>query len=204
MDANTLNNAAPVCPNCNKPVKPGAKFCNGCGTKLNQAPAASAFAPVEDTTPANNAFAPVEEAAPANNAFAPAEEKMPEATTVFDPYADEAPASFAPVEEAAPASFAPVEEAAPAAFGAMGEAKAETQAFAPAEEKPASAAFSTIEAPKKANDNAPAFGSVEAKPEKEAKVVVEEKYEEPESVFAQGLPEWSIEPPLTAVKRRRH
>lgn len=29
------------------------------------------------------------------------------------------------------------------------------------------------------------------------------KYEEPETVFAKGLPDWSIEPPLVMVRRRR-
>lgn len=201
MDANTLNNAAKVCPACGKPVKPGAKFCIGCGTKLEQAPAApAAFAPVEEPAPADNAFAPVD-AAPANDAFAPAEEPA----EAFDPYASEAPVAFGAPEEAAPAFGSP-EEAAPSAFGTISEAAAE----APVKEEPAVDAFPTFDevskadTDKKSNDDAPAFGSFDAKPEKAAKVVVEEKYEEPDSVFAQGLPEWSVEPPLTAVKRRRH
>lgn len=39
------------------------------------------------------------------------------------------------------------------------------------------------------------------KPVKPVKPVVE--YVEPESVFAQGLPEWSIEPPQVMVRRKR-
>lgn len=40
---------------------------------------------------------------------------------------------------------------------------------------------------------APAFAPVEQKPEK--------PYVEPESVFAQGLPAWSLEPPQVVVRR---
>lgn len=48
----------------------------------------------------------------------------------------------------------------------------------------------------------------EVKPKEEYKEPVKvikpvEVYEEPESVFAEGLPEWSIEPPQVMVRRKR-
>ncbi len=46
-------------------------------------------------------------------------------------------------------------------------------------------------------NNAPAFESV-----KESAPVKAFKYEEPINVFAQGLPDWSIEPPQVMVRRR--
>lgn len=51
---------------------------------------------------------------------------------------------------------------------------------------------------KNAAPDVPAFESVkEASPEKK-----KAKYVEPNNVFAQGLPEWSIEPPQIMVRRR--
>ena len=43
--------------------------------------------------------------------------------------------------------------------------------------------------------------AVVKEPEKAAPVV--EKFEEPESVFAEGLPSWDIEPPQVMVRRKR-
>ena len=43
---------------------------------------------------------------------------------------------------------------------------------------------------KETETSAPAFGSVER------------KYVEPNNAFAQGLPEWSLEPPQVAIRRR--
>lgn len=56
-------------------------------------------------------------------------------------------------------------------------------------------------------DNAPAFAPVKEAATGEAeKVEVKsakmEKYEEPISVFAQGLPAWNLEPPQVMVRRR--
>lgn len=45
--------------------------------------------------------------------------------------------------------------------------------------------------------DAPAF-----KPAKEAAPVKTVKYVEPNNVFAQGLPDWSVEPPQVVVRRR--
>ena len=53
-----------------------------------------------------------------------------------------------------------------------------------------------IATPKKTANNAPAFESA-----KETVAVTSAKYTEPESVFAQGLPAWSIEPPQIMVRR---
>ncbi len=112
-----------------------------------------------------------------------------------EPVKEEAPA-FAPVQEEAPAkeeapAFTPVQEEAPA--------KEEAPAFAPVQE----------EAP--AKEEAPAFAPVqeqpkvkEAPPEKKEvkKAAPKSSYKEPESVFAQGLPEWDIVPPQIMVRRR--
>ena len=52
-----------------------------------------------------------------------------------------------------------------------------------------------IAVPQEAQNNAPAFEPANEAP---AKVV---KYVEPSNVFAQGLPNWSIEPPQVMVRR---
>ena len=101
---------------------------------------------------------------------------------------DTAPA-FATVEETPAASQSP-------AFASVEETSAVSQspAFAAAEETPAvsqSPAFAAVEE-KAAKTKAPAFVSVP---------VVQEE-EEPKSAFAQGLPEWSLEPPMMVVRRK--
>ncbi len=57
-----------------------------------------------------------------------------------------------------------------------------------------------IEAAKPA-DAAPAFAPA-AEPEAAAAPEKKVKYVEPDNVFAQGLPDWSIEPPQVLVRRR--
>lgn len=47
-------------------------------------------------------------------------------------------------------------------------------------------------------DDAPAFAPAQETPVAPAKVA---KYVEPKSAFAEGLPEWSIEPPQVMVRR---
>ena len=101
---------------------------------------------------------------------------------------DTAPA-FATVEETPAASQSP-------AFASVEETPAVSQspAFASVEESPAvsqSPAFAAVEE-KAAKTKAPAFASVP---------VVQEE-EEPKSAFAQGLPEWSLEPPMMVVRRK--
>lgn len=55
-----------------------------------------------------------------------------------------------------------------------------------------------ITAPKEAANNAPAF-----EPDKETVAPAKAaNYVEPNNVFAQGLPDWSIEPPQVMVRRR--
>ena len=56
-------------------------------------------------------------------------------------------------------------------------------------------------------DTAPAFASVEETPAVSqspafASVPVVQEEEEPKSAFAQGLPEWSLEPPMMVVRRK--
>ncbi len=119
MDNMTNNIAADkplVCPQCGKNNKAVAKFCVGCGFKFEQpAPAAAAFAPVEEKT-STVAFAPAEEKKEEPVlVFAPAEEKKEEAAPVFAPAEPEKEAAapvFTPAEDkkdAAPA-FAPEEK----------------------------------------------------------------------------------------------
>ena len=50
---------------------------------------------------------------------------------------------------------------------------------------------------KETETSAPAFGSVE-----NAVTDKTRKYVEPNNAFAQGLPEWSLEPPQVAIRRR--
>ena len=53
-----------------------------------------------------------------------------------------------------------------------------------------------IAVPQEAQNNAPAFAPAQEAPAKA------EKYVEPNNIFAQGLPNWSIEPPQVMVRRR--
>ncbi len=70
-----------------------------------------------------------------------------------------------------------------------------TPAFGPATDKSNTPAFAPASAP--ADNNAaaaPAFAPAPAAPVS--------TYVEPASVFAEGLPEWSLEPPQVMVRRR--
>ena len=82
-------------------------------------------------------------------------------------------------------------------------------AFASVEETPAvsqSPAFTSVEETP-AVSQSPAFAAVEEKAAKTkapafASVPVVQEEEEPKSAFAQGLPEWSLEPPMMVVRRK--
>ena len=82
-------------------------------------------------------------------------------------------------------------------------------AFASVEETPAvsqSPAFTSVEETP-AVSQSPAFASVEETPAVSqspafASVPVVQEEEEPKSAFAQGLPEWSLEPPMMVVRRK--
>ena len=84
-----------------------------------------------------------------------------------------------------------------------------TPAFASVEETPAvsqSPAFTSVEETP-AVSQSPAFASVEETPAVSqspafASVPVVQEEEEPKSAFAQGLPEWSLEPPMMVVRRK--
>ena len=116
---------------------------------------------------------------------------------------DTAPA-FAAVEETPAASQSP-------AFASVEESPAVSQspAFASVEETPAvsqSPAFASVEETP-AVSQSPAFAAVEEKAAKTkapafASVPVVQEEEEPKSAFAQGLPEWSLEPPMMVVRRK--
>lgn len=56
-----------------------------------------------------------------------------------------------------------------------------------------------ITVPREAKNDAPAFAPATEPVEKEKAAPV--KYVEPANVFAQGLPNWSIEPPQVMVRR---
>ena len=70
-------------------------------------------------------------------------------------------------------------------------------------------AFGSVNETEPAKESAPAFGAVaeteapanEAIPV-QAQPAKVERYVEPSNVFAQGLPEWNIEPPQVMVRRR--
>lgn len=84
-----------------------------------------------------------------------------------------------------------------------------TPAFTSVEETPAvsqSPAFASVEETP-AVSQSPAFTSVEEKSSKVkapafVSVPVAQEEEEPKSAFAQGLPEWNLEPPMMVVRRK--
>lgn len=163
------------CPNCNTVNKADSRFCIGCGAELKK------DIPV-DTAPA---FATIEEQ--------PAEDPEPNAV------AEETDEALADAVDTAPA-FATVDEQ-------------------PAEAtEPNAVAEEAAEALADASDTAPAFATVEAQsvdiPETDVEVnetpkaaepifLQEETADDSVSVFAQGLPEWNLEPPQVMVRRHR-
>ena len=87
-----------------------------------------------------------------------------------------------------------------------------TNAFAPVETTETTNAFAPVTetVSEKVNNNvAPAFTPVNEVKAEEPVVKAPEvvkpvsNYVEPESVFAQGLPEWSVEPPQVVVRRHK-
>ncbi|MGN0699803.1 MAG: zinc-ribbon domain-containing protein, partial [Oscillospiraceae bacterium] len=99
-----------ICPNCNKPVNDGAKFCSGCGFKIEAA------APAE---PAMPTAAAVEQPAPAEPAIPAAGEYVaPTATAVEQPAPAAQPVMPSAGEYVAPTATA-VEQPAPAAQPVM-------------------------------------------------------------------------------------
>ena len=117
--------------------------------------------------------------------------------------ADVAPAAFEPVAAAETATaFEPVASTeAVNPFESVG-ATETTNAFEPVN------VIETVKEDEK-KEVAPAFTPVNEvkaeEPEVKAPEVVKpvNNYVEPESVFAQGLPEWSVEPPQVVVRRRK-
>ncbi len=69
-----------------------------------------------------------------------------------------------------------------------------------------------LSAPAASENSAPAFASVNPQPARQAapqpaapkpeQPAPVKKYVEPSAAFAEGLPEWSIEPPQVVVRRR--
>ena len=115
---------------------------------------------------------------PAKEAFAPVAEEAEPAKEAFAPVAEEA--------EPAKEAFAPVVEQVKLAKEAFASVK---EAFQPAQEtaEPVKEAFQPV--------------NEEIVPVKKTVAPAIGKYVEPSCVFAQGLPEWSIEPPQVMVRR---
>lgn len=129
------------------------------------------------------------------------------------PLAAAAPADNAPVSK--PASE-PAKPAEPAKAEKPAESATPFQPVKPSEpaKPPVQAAASSAQ-PQNAASSASPFKSVESAPEKKAdatqktvtprKPVKPEKkavhYVEPSNAFAQGLPSWSLEPPMVMVRR---
>ena len=121
-----------ICPNCNKPVSDGAKFCSGCGFKIEAA------APAEPAMPTATA---VEQPAPAAQPVMPAagEYVASTATAVEQPAPAAQPVMPAEGEYVAPTATA-VEQPAPAAQPVMPAAGEYVAPTATAVEQPAPAA----------------------------------------------------------------
>ena len=153
--------AAPVaarpmrfCPKCGKQLIPGAVFCGGCGTRLNQTPVAPQPAPMAPR-PAPVVEPPVFKAPPVQEP-APFEPAPEVELAPFEPAPDEKPAPFEPAPfepvpevELAPFEPAPEEEPAPfepAPFESALEEEPTT--FEPAlEEEPTAFAFAPVADP---------------------------------------------------------
>ncbi|MBR5307803.1 MAG: zinc ribbon domain-containing protein [Clostridia bacterium] len=168
-----------VCKQCGTANESDSKFCSTCGSKIeaasDSAPAKeSAFTPVGNEPAKESAFAPVSGEPAKESAFAPV--------------------SSEPAKESA---FAPVGSASvkESAFAPIGGVPAKESAT-PADDKP-KPAFAPD-----ASAFPPAKEASEAAPEtKAAQETPVHEYVEPKSVFAEGLPEWSIEPPQVVVRR---
>lgn len=209
--ANFINSVASgqgmPCPNCNTLNKSDSRFCTACGTKL------------ESATPQENLQCPncnTVNKADSRFCIGCGAELNQKASI------DTAPA-FATVKEQ-PAENAEPNTVDEEATEGLADATDTTPAFAAAEEQPTEDAEPntvTEEVTEKladATDMAPAFATVEARseeiPEKNVEVnetskavepifVQEEIDDDSVSVFAQGLPEWNLEPPQVMVRRHR-
>ncbi|MBR1757799.1 MAG: zinc ribbon domain-containing protein [Lachnospiraceae bacterium] len=198
MDVNVLNAVVSgqekICPGCGARNQADSRFCFACGTSLIDVPVVKE----EAETAAETAFETVKETA-TESAFAPVKEEVKEEVK-------ESAAAFAPADNNTPAFGAAKKRSFLPPTGA-GEVKAETGK----EDQPA-AAFNPVKkrempvknveekaAPKEVK---PAFEA--AKPQKASQKSHDGWYKEPEAVFAQGLPEWTIEPPQVMVRRKKH
>ena len=126
--------------------------------------------------------------------------------------ADATPAAFEPVTNTEPATaFKPVENT--NAFEPV-ETTGTVNAFEPIGATETTNAFEPVNVTETLNEAekqeaAPAFAPVNEVKAEEPEVKAPEavkpvsNYVEPESVFAQGLPEWSVEPPQVVVRRRK-
>ena len=112
------------------------------------------------------------------------EEPKPEATPAFEPVKKVEPApAFEPVKKVEPApAFEPVKKVEP------------TPAFEPVKKEEPAPAFEPV----KKVEPAPAF-----EPVKKTEIKREVVYQEPESVFAKGLPDWDMVPPQVMVRRKK-
>lgn len=176
-NADFVNNVASgegiPCPNCHIMNNPNNKFCITCGTQLINENATQNFVP---------AFSQIDETEVNEVLNSVKESEMFNENTGNDIFSDNSVADVFS-ENNATDVFSDINVA-----DVFSESNA-TEAFS--EIKPTEA-FAEIKEP-------------EVVPEIKVQKVEQPKvtYVEPESVFAQGLPSWSIEPPQVVVRRRR-
>ena len=124
------------------------------------------------------------------------EEPKPEATPAFEPVKKVEPApAFEPVKKVEPApAFEPVKKEEPApAFEPVKKVEP-APAFEPVKKVETAPAFEPV----KKVEPAPAF-----EPVKKTEIKRDVVYQEPESVFAKGLPDWDMVPPQVMVRRKK-
>ena len=220
MDAKSntnFNNSAAggqlvFCSACGAQNTPDCRFCTSCGNRLVILPEA----PATPVTPAasDGSAAPVRSSAPAfqtvsDESFDTGEKPVSDAVTpvssaasAFQPMTEE---PFSAVEEPESELDIPATPASP------------VSSTAPVFQRVAGGLFGAAEDPDTpvvsdapAGSAAPAFQSVDEetsgvahKPEHHSEGEKIEKYIEPASVFADGLPPWDIVPPQVMVRRRR-
>lgn len=175
--ANFINSVAGgqgiPCPNCNTLNEADSRFCIACGTPLSQKKP-------ENAVPFA-AAEPVQEPTPTSAA---ASSQEPTPTPAAEPSQEPAFAA-APSQEKEPVPAAePSQQPFPTAEPSQQQPFAAAEpSRPPVRPRPVQSRTKQAEQPKSA---APT-----------------EKYVEPESVFAEGLPSWDIEPPQVVVRRKR-
>ncbi len=178
-----------TCPSCNKPNESGAMFCAFCGTKLNQSGADSGERIIEQTVNDNSSMVDS-----SNNAIDVA--IQPDVSQPSSQEAELKPVNtpaFATIpQDSTSGAFSQKEDA----RNESSEVSAKTPAFKSTEPE--------VTSEKKQEQ---VIQPSQKKPHKKRVFQVPEPVieDEPEevSVFAQGLPNWDIVPPLVAIRRKK-